>query len=446
MFEVTPKNALSLAIVLLVALCDLRSAAAQSGDLVINGTHVLGVVDEGRGVATFSNACGSQTLTQPQLQAGAIPNQIIPCPRNGSGASQPNPTAERQTECQKNWRQGSEQVRQGNAIFDNWDPGGAIPYYERAIGLFNRCGDASNAAIANRNLENARRQYAAVKDDNRIPDALAKYGASSAYDKPGTPFDQIGQGAAKSAPVADVKLAPYDLSRQAAQHCDYVPDDSDARKRCMATQEAQLIMNADPEIKATCGWKNDREARISCALDAYARKLATLQAAAVDRTNCYFDKVGQPCIPGAGGSAAGQGADANATADLRALLRKRLAKDKAAKGDLTPVTDDEVDAAAKVEQDKMRTIGIASPPDPTSKKSDPDDPLQEFLHSVDAGSGGIKTGELGRPDVGGFEAQGYRNRFGIDPKAPVAPNRNTEPTVFDQVHRQYQNRQGDFAQ
>lgn len=58
------------------------SACAQSGYQTINGTRVYTVVDQARGVATFSNDCGSQTLTQRQLQAGAIPSNIIPCPRS----------------------------------------------------------------------------------------------------------------------------------------------------------------------------------------------------------------------------------------------------------------------------------------------------------------------------------------------------------------------------
>lgn len=62
-------------------------ANAQSGHQVINGTQVYTVIDQGRGVATFSNDCGSQTLTQGQLQAGAIPDKIIPCPREGGGSA-----------------------------------------------------------------------------------------------------------------------------------------------------------------------------------------------------------------------------------------------------------------------------------------------------------------------------------------------------------------------
>jgi tetratricopeptide (TPR) repeat protein len=77
----------------LAVLLDPANSLAQSGPQTINGTAVYTEIDQARGVATFSNDCGSQTLTQGQLQAGAIPSQIIPCPRPNSaprsGASHP---------------------------------------------------------------------------------------------------------------------------------------------------------------------------------------------------------------------------------------------------------------------------------------------------------------------------------------------------------------------
>jgi len=78
-----------LIVVMIVALLGVtQRVVAQSGHQIINGTQVYTVIDRSRGVATFSNDCGSQTLTQGQLQAGAIPDQIIPCPRgSGNGAS-----------------------------------------------------------------------------------------------------------------------------------------------------------------------------------------------------------------------------------------------------------------------------------------------------------------------------------------------------------------------
>lgn len=66
-------------------------ANAESGYQTIQGTRVFTVIDHNAGVATFSNDCGSQTLTQRQLQAGAIPSQIMPCPRSTSQPQPQNP-------------------------------------------------------------------------------------------------------------------------------------------------------------------------------------------------------------------------------------------------------------------------------------------------------------------------------------------------------------------
>jgi hypothetical protein len=61
------------------------SAQDYSGYQVIQGTRVYTEIYESAGFARFSNSCGSQTITQQRLQAGAIPDSIIPCPRPKSG-------------------------------------------------------------------------------------------------------------------------------------------------------------------------------------------------------------------------------------------------------------------------------------------------------------------------------------------------------------------------
>ena len=83
-------------------------AYAQSGYQTINGTRVYTQIDQARGVATFSNECGSQTLTQRQLQAGAIPNQIIPCPRPQQSAPKADP-GQFQREVDRIYREGREE-------------------------------------------------------------------------------------------------------------------------------------------------------------------------------------------------------------------------------------------------------------------------------------------------------------------------------------------------
>ena len=69
---------------LLLLVCGAGAVHAESGYQVIDGTRVFTEIDHARGVATFSNSCGSQTLTQRQLQGGAKPTNIIPCSRSGS--------------------------------------------------------------------------------------------------------------------------------------------------------------------------------------------------------------------------------------------------------------------------------------------------------------------------------------------------------------------------
>ena len=66
---------------LCLSLLPAGSAFAQSGDQVINGTRVHTEIFASEGYAVFSNSCGSQRISQGALQNGAIPNQIIPCPR-----------------------------------------------------------------------------------------------------------------------------------------------------------------------------------------------------------------------------------------------------------------------------------------------------------------------------------------------------------------------------
>jgi hypothetical protein len=61
----------------------------ESGDQIIDGTRVHTTVYHERGYATFSNSCGSQNLTQAELQAGAKPTRIIPCPRRSTNTNPP---------------------------------------------------------------------------------------------------------------------------------------------------------------------------------------------------------------------------------------------------------------------------------------------------------------------------------------------------------------------
>jgi Domain of unknown function (DUF4189) len=72
-----------------------RAEWIESGNEDIDGTRVHTTIYHERGYATFSNSCGSQTLTQRELEQGAKPTQIIPCPRRSTNTDPPPYRAER---------------------------------------------------------------------------------------------------------------------------------------------------------------------------------------------------------------------------------------------------------------------------------------------------------------------------------------------------------------
>ncbi len=91
----------TLAIVAAATFANVSLSSAEytdEGDQVIDGTRMHTIVYHDRGYAVFSNDCGSQKLTQAQLQAGAKPTQIMPCPRpQASAPSSPSaPRSKRQ--------------------------------------------------------------------------------------------------------------------------------------------------------------------------------------------------------------------------------------------------------------------------------------------------------------------------------------------------------------
>jgi hypothetical protein len=90
-----PSSALFPAILCLVPFGAAQAQSTASGYQVINGTEVYTVVDMAAGHATFSNHCGSQRVSQSDLQRGAIPDRIIPCPRGAAGLAPTMPSAPR---------------------------------------------------------------------------------------------------------------------------------------------------------------------------------------------------------------------------------------------------------------------------------------------------------------------------------------------------------------
>jgi hypothetical protein len=127
-------------------------ASADSGYQVIDGTRVFTQIDHAARVATFSNECGSQQLTQAELQAGAKPDRIIPCPRPGQSSSAQPSLGTFADSCRKlaalHERHGKVQEREIGphyASLEKWTNGGqwdklcefgktmGIPFFERQI-------------------------------------------------------------------------------------------------------------------------------------------------------------------------------------------------------------------------------------------------------------------------------------------------------------------------
>ena len=238
--------------------------------------------------------------------------------------------------CRRNWQQASNEIQTGNSVMDHWNPGGAMPHFERAIALLSPCDDRNNIAIARHNLDLARQRYAAVKDDNRVADAVDRYGKSNPYAS-NSPF---------AAPAADVSTASEQdaasdgmaksIVEKATNRCSYAPPGSVRWQSCKLTQEARLIMDADAEISGACRLENGAVARDSCAVKSYVDKLQ--RAKAGDKQNCYFDKNGQPCITDTGtapGASTARPKQNSLREDLRARLARKAADDASSQGATT---------------------------------------------------------------------------------------------------------------
>jgi hypothetical protein len=81
-FSILLQRIVFLAILVAVLYSGDVDARQDTGYQTIQGTRVFTIVDHNKKIATFTNDCGSQVLSQRQLQQGAIPTDIIPCPRS----------------------------------------------------------------------------------------------------------------------------------------------------------------------------------------------------------------------------------------------------------------------------------------------------------------------------------------------------------------------------
>ena len=100
-----------------------------------------------------------------------------------------------------------------------------------------------------------------------------------------------------------------------------------------------------------------------------------------------------------------------------------------ARGDASPVTDAEVDAAVNAQQSNG-----ASPVDNnTPRQANADDPLQNYLQSQNSNSSGLNNGALTSRDpnfsMSGSETQNEINRLQQDPEryGPPIPGGGPQP-------------------
>lgn len=171
----------------------------------------------------------------------------------------------RAAQCHRNWQTATQMNAEGNDRTNHWDPESAIPLYERAISYLSICGDRKNIAIIQRNLIEARKQYAAVRPDNRVEDARKRYGDQNIYNKPnpfaaekepdcywdehGNPCHPGGNNpAAETSPSAAADADPNSLRnrlRRALSNPAYKPDDH-ARERQAAIDSLQKARDSMP--------------------------------------------------------------------------------------------------------------------------------------------------------------------------------------------------------
>jgi hypothetical protein len=306
------------------------------------------------------------------------------------------------------------------------NPAAARVKYQEAADAYRRAGDAN---LANAILAEMQSVIAALPA-NPPEQAPAQHQVPPVASPSRTP--QAAPSGTASPDTASVpRVPPQAIVDEAAKLCGYAPAGSAERKQCMLREEAQLIMESDPDIKAACGAAQSAPARDDCALKLYSEQVARQRAAqAGDHDNCYFDKAGQPCIPGGVGTASGRNPQGES---LRERLRRSLENDRAARGDTSPVTDDEVDAAARAQPQPQNNAAART--GPASAGATSDDPLQNYLQSQSGNSGGLNNGRLTSRDpnfsMSGSETQNEMKRLQQDPGAygPPAPGEDLPPTA-----------------
>jgi hypothetical protein len=137
---------MTIAIASFVALVTIgiRSAEAvrMCGQRNFNGTLVQECYDAADSYVTFSNACGTQRVDAQAASHGAIPDQLVPCPRPQSGESTPD---------NQYAQKASNSFNSASNFYRNGDLNKAATGFALAEGYYRKAGDTKNAANARRN-------------------------------------------------------------------------------------------------------------------------------------------------------------------------------------------------------------------------------------------------------------------------------------------------------
>ena len=118
----------------------------------------------------------------------------LPCKSSPSGGGNGNISRESAararalSEQRMRWQRASGLNSRANDAADRGDLETAIALYQEALGLFSANGDQKNIAIVQRNLDITRKEFAAIKDDNRVAEAQSRFADQNIYKNKGNPF------------------------------------------------------------------------------------------------------------------------------------------------------------------------------------------------------------------------------------------------------------------
>lgn len=327
--------------------------------------------------------------------------------------------------CQRRYRQAyalNEEARQA-AAGSNVEVSFAM--FERALAVLGSCGNPSDIAVLRHNLENARKDYAALTN----PSGSRMYGG----DAPKKPL-----------------IPPGELNNRAAEACASLTGQSPEWQTCMRNREADLIMLGDDACQSIA----DADTRNRCVFNRYWASVNGKDPNEFgDPANCYWDEHGNPCHPGGGATASDSADDRNGLRERlkRALDRgasagaaidraraNEIARAKMLRDSLPEGSEDRKrldDLIAKAEAGRMPNAGAAPaqpPPGPqqqqqadnppagpdanasgsdASQNSSRDDAYDNYMQGTNTNSGGQNNGDLGHSS---FSMSGSETRQEMD--------------------------------